>query len=152
MVSLWSANIKPVPSTEFSKQLHESTLHPGFTFRKTRTQEFIASPPAVLCRGCSSRQITYLVVKYNNLNIFFKMPSSSNYMRTWKHFPNEKQAVLSWNRPAFLPWILRAAPSHSNWRPTELLSHVQQSEDQLASSAKDSEELLQMTTQKPSTH
>lgn len=79
-----------------------------------------------------------------------EMPSSSDYMRAWKHFPKEKQAVLSWNR--ILPWILRAAPSHSNWRLTQLLSHAQQSEDQLVSSAKDSEEHLQMTTQTPSTH
>lgn len=150
-VKCWTPNIKPAPSTESSKQLHESTLHPSFTFRKTRTQSPASPPICALSRVQFAPNHLFGGKIPQTIQTFSsEMPSSSDYMRAWKHFPKEKQAVLSWNR--ILPWILRAAPSHSNWRLTQLLSHAQQSEDQLVSSAKDSEEHLQMTTQTPSTH
>lgn len=110
-----------------------------------------ASPPICALPRVQFAPITYLVVKYHRQSKHF-LQKWRALLTTWEH---ENTFLMKSKRywvETILPWILRAAPSHSNWRLTQLLSHAQQSEDQLVSSAKDSEEHLQMTTQKPSTH
>lgn len=112
-VKSWTPNIKPAP-TEFSKQLHESMLCPSFIFGKTkdtRVYKPVSPPICTLPRGQLAPNYLFGGKIPQTIQTFpSKMLSSSNYMRTWKHFPNEKQAVLSWN-------LTRISPLNSTCGP-----------------------------------